>query len=294
MIKKSNIILGILMILLISQFGFILYLNSTVKNLDNRIIVLDIVLGSLAQELNLTKTDLQGEINEKYSEQQQEISKLTADVVKTQEDLEEQSEQLEDLKITTSSDFSDIIKDTIESVVSIKTDVSQGSGFIVDERGYVITNYHVLNDASFIKVFPYKRSSENAELIGYDSNMDIALLKINGDYDYLRFGDSDNMEVGEKVIAMGNPFGLSFSVTEGIISSLNREGPSGKDVYLQTDVPLNPGNSGGPLINKEGKVIGINNFKIGGAESLGFSLESNQAIATINEIAGNELGETLL
>jgi len=91
-----------------------------------------------------------------------------------------------------------------------------------------------------------------------------------------------------------NPFGLSFSVTEGIVSSLDRPGPAGDEVYIQTDVPLNPGNSGGPLINKKGKVIGINNFKIADSENLGFALESNEAVKVINEISQSELGEDLI
>ena len=82
------------------------------------------------------------------------------------------------------------------------------------------------------------------------------------------------MQVGNKVIAIGNPLGLSFTVTEGIISGLNREGPNGLEEYIQTDVSLNPGNSGGPLIDTNGHVIGVNNFKVGDAESLGFALES--------------------
>ena len=93
---------------------------------------------------------------------------------------------------------------------------------------------------------------------------------------------------------MGNPYGLSFSVTEGIVSALNRPGLAGNEAYIQTDVPLNPGNSGGPLVNKAGKVIGINNFKIGEAESLGFALESNHAVEIINEIAQDKLGVDLI
>jgi len=108
------------------------------------------------------------------------------------------------------------------------------------------------------------------------------LLKISGTYEALELADSDDLQVGRKVIAIGNPLGLSFSVTEGIISALERIGPNGLREYIQTDVSLNPGNSGGPLIDIQGQVIGINNFKIGGAEALGFSLESNAIRDSVN------------
>jgi len=285
--KKSYIVLGIVVVLLVGQFAFILFLNDRLGHLAGAI-------ESLKHELGLTESELMGIIDENYEKGQGQISKLTSDVIKTQEDLEEQSGALDDLKASASADFSGVIEDAIEAVVSIRTDVSQGSGFIVDEEGYVVTNYHVLSGADSIEVLPYENSARIAELIGFNSEMDIALLKIGGNYDYLEFGDADDAKVGEKVIAMGNPYGLSFSVTEGIISSLNREGPNGIKAYVQTDVPLNPGNSGGPLVNKAGEVIGINNFKIGGAEGLGFALESDYVVDAINEIAVEELGERIL
>lgn len=219
-------------------------------------------------------------------------------MVKTQSDLEAQSEQLKKIKSSVSDDFSSVIDETIGGVVSVVTNVvtnvAKGSGFIITSDGYVITNYHVISGAKSISVVPYQDSAKTVELIGYNSNIDLALLKINGSYAPLVFGNSDNAEIGEKVIAMGNPYGLSFSVTEGIVSSLHRTGSNGLNVYIQTDVPLNPGNSGGPLIDKQGKVIGINNFKIGGAESLGFALESNQAVETINIISQERLGKDIL
>ena len=131
------------------------------------------------------------------------------------------------------------------------------------------------------------------KLIGYDSNADIALLKINGSYDYLELRNSDDVRVGEKVIAIGNPLGLSFSVSEGIVSAINREGANGLPAYIQTDAALNPGNSGGPLIGTDGKAIGINNYKARG-ENIGFALESNYIKDTVNEIALRKLNMTVL
>ena len=105
---------------------------------------------------------------------------------------------------------------------------------------------------------------------------------------------SDDVQIGEKVIAIGNPLGLSFSVSEGIVSAVNREGSNGLPYYIQTDTALNPGNSGGPLINTDGEVIGINNFKIAGGENLGFSLESNYIEDSVNEISLERLDEIIL
>ncbi|MEM3074404.1 MAG: trypsin-like peptidase domain-containing protein [Candidatus Pacearchaeota archaeon] len=196
------------------------------------------------------------------------------------------NEEIALIKASSSADFSSIIENVIPSVVSIGTDISQGSGFIITSDGYIVTNAHVLEGGRYVRVLLYQNNRWiPAEFIGYDENFDIAILKISGEnYDSLRFDDSSNIKVGEKAIALGNPLGLSFSVTEGIISALHREGPNKVPAYLQIDVPLNPGNSGGPLINKKGKVIGINNFKIRNSENLGFALESNYVVEVINNI----------
>ena len=292
--EKSNILLGVIITVLVIQTGLIIYQHESIKSLNNEFNLLDNSLNSLVQELGLTKTQLQGEIEEKYTKQQGDISKLTADVIKTQTDLESQSEQLKKIKNSVSNDFSSIIDETIGGVVSVVTNSAKGSGFIISNDGYVVTNYHVIAGAESISVILYEGSAKTIELIGYDIEMDVALLKIDGSYTSLSFGNSDNVEVGEKVIAMGNPFGLSFSVTEGIVSSLHRPGSNGLKVYIQTDVPLNPGNSGGPLIDKQGKVIGINNFKIGDSESLGFALESDYIKDLVNQIAQEELNMTLI
>ena len=124
--------------------------------------------------------------------------------------------------------------------------------------------------------------------------MDISLLKTEGSFHELKLGNSDNTKIGEKVIAIGNPLGLSFTATEGIISAKDRIGINSLPYYFQTDVSLNPGNSGGPLINTKGEVIGINNFKISGAEDIGFALEINYAKQTIYQIALQYLNQTIV
>jgi serine protease Do len=198
------------------------------------------------------------------------------------------------LKASASSDFSGIIQSSIQSVVTIKTSSAQGTGFMINSDGYLITNAHVLADssgnlASNIQAITSDQTSHNAQFIGYDANLDIALLKISGQYTPLKLGNSSNVEIGEKVIAIGNPLGLQFSVSEGIVSAIDRQGSNGLNYYIQTDAALNPGNSGGPLINQNGEVIGINNFKVSGGENLGFALESNYIKQAINKITQQNL-----
>lgn len=258
---------SLVVILVIAQIAVFLYLSANIV--------------SLQVQLNVTNTRLQQQI----SDSQLQITQLTSKLINTQEDL---TKQLSELKATTSADFSGIIEQAVKGVVSIKTDVAQGSGFIITPDGYIVTNAHVLTGARLAKALTSSGELKDAELIGYNTDIDLALLKIPGSYANLELADSNDVKVGEKVIAVGNPYGLSFSVTEGIVSALDREGK-----YIQTDVPLNPGNSGGPLINKYGRVIGVNNFKITG-ESLGFALESNYVKGFVNEIALQNLNQTLL
>lgn len=187
------------------------------------------------------------------------------------------------------SDYKDIITQSSKSLVTIYTDVALGSGFIITKDGYIATNAHVINNSKSIKVITYDNITHDVKLIGYDSKYDIALLKIDGDYPYLQFDNSDDVYLGERVIALGNPLGLTFSVTEGIISGVHRTDSNGLSDYLQTDAPLNPGNSGGPLLDTNGKVIGITNIKIRGSDNIGFALESNTIIDIINKISNTNL-----
>lgn len=187
------------------------------------------------------------------------------------------------------SDFSKVVEDVIQGVVTVSTDVSSATGFVINPEGYVVTNSHVVSPSQYIKVISYDGVSYSASLVGKDSTTDLALLKIEGSFRYLVLADSDEVQIGEKAIAIGNPLGLSFTVTEGIVSAVKRKVQSSPNSYIQTDVTLNPGNSGGPLINKNGQVIGINNFKIGNAEGLGFALESNVIRETIGSISSSAL-----
>jgi S1-C subfamily serine protease len=233
--------------------------------------------------LDLANQDVQNKITT--------ISEIVSSLSSVQMDLQD---QVSEVKADTSADFSGIIEREIPGIVNIKTNAAQGTGFLITEDGYLVTNAHVLTKARYANVYTYEGDKHSSQLVGYNLDMDIALLKIQGDFKELEFGDSEDVKLGEKVIAIGNPLGLSFTTTEGIISARDREGINDLPYYFQTDVSLNPGNSGGPLINTKGEVIGINNFKISGAESLGFALASNHAIDTINEIALEKLNQTLI
>jgi len=158
---------------------------------------------------------------------------------------------------------------------------------IIDSSGFIVTNHHVIEGANIIRILAYDGTVYDAQLIGVNTLVDIAVLKVDADLERLRFGDSDDVKVGERVIALGNPIGLSFTVTEGIVSATKRKGPNNLDIYIQTDVPINPGNSGGPLVNAQSRIIGINNFKIGGFEGLGFAIESN----VVEEVADDIIAQ---
>ncbi len=170
-----------------------------------------------------------------------------------------------------------------------------GSGFIIDEKGIVITNNHVIQDADDIIVRVNGDQEFKAKVLGADPLMDIAVLKLETDKKFIpvSFGDSDKARIGDWVIAIGNPFGLGGTVTAGIISARNRSiGLSRYEDFIQTDASINSGNSGGPLFDMEGNVIGINTAILGrnGSIGIGFSIPSNSAQIVINQLI--EFGET--
>ncbi|WP_235042087.1 DegQ family serine endoprotease [Vreelandella profundi] len=169
---------------------------------------------------------------------------------------------------------------------------SLGSGFVISDDGYVMTNAHVVQDADEILVRLNDRRELNAELIGSDPQTDVALLKIDAnDLPTLSMGDSDELKVGEWVAAIGSPFGFDHSVTAGIVSAINRTLPSDAYVpFIQTDVAINPGNSGGPLFNLTGEVVGINSqifTRSGGFMGVSFAIPINVAMDVVDQLREN-------
>jgi len=170
-----------------------------------------------------------------------------------------------------------------------------GSGFIIDKKGIVVTNNHVISDAEDIIVRVNGDKEFNAKVIGADPLSDIAVLQLETDENFVpvKFGNSDKARIGDWVIAIGNPFGLGGTVTSGIISARNRSiGLSRYEDYIQTDASINSGNSGGPLFDMNGDVIGINTAILGrnGSIGIGFSIPSNNAKIVIDQLI--EFGET--
>ncbi|TLD40871.1 MAG: HtrA protease/chaperone protein [Candidatus Jettenia ecosi] len=165
---------------------------------------------------------------------------------------------------------------------------SLGSGFIIDEDGYIVTNNHVVERADEISVKLADGRDYKAKVIGRDSKTDIALIKISSLFTHLPFlslGDSDAMRVGDWVLAIGNPFGLEHTVTQGIISATGRViGAGPYDNFLQTDAPINPGNSGGSLVNLQGEVIGINTAIVAAGQGIGFAIPINLAKSIVSQL----------
>jgi S1-C subfamily serine protease len=198
-----------------------------------------------------------------------------------------------------------VYKKAIPSVVNIRSravsfnffygvvpEEGQGSGFILDKEGHILTNYHVIANAQNVEVTLHNKRTYPAKIVGVDRSHDLAVIQINApDLVPATLGDSRNLSVGQKVFAIGNPFGLAGTMTRGIISSIRPVGgPNGNtiDEAIQTDAAINPGNSGGPLLNSRAEVIGINSMiATGGAEQsagIGFAIPINTAKAVLNDL----------
>jgi S1-C subfamily serine protease len=167
----------------------------------------------------------------------------------------------------------------------------QGSGFIIDRDGHILTNYHVIADARQVEVTLHNRKKYRATVVGTDRSHDLAIIQIKApDLASMVLGDSRNLQVGQKVYAIGNPFGLSGTLTSGIVSSIRQvQEPDGVtiDEAIQTDAAINPGNSGGPLLNSHGEVIGINTMiasNSGQNAGIGFAIPINTAKAVLNDL----------
>lgn len=183
-----------------------------------------------------------------------------------------------------------VVRVNVQRMDPVDAGSGVGSGFVFDKKGHIITNQHVVDDAKKIIITFLDGRSYNAEVVGADKYTDIAVIKVNADLTLLKpisLGDSSNLKVGEQIAAIGNPFGLSGSMTSGIVSQLGRLLPSGEGYsipdIIQTDAAINPGNSGGPLLNMKGEIVGINTAiqsATGEFTGVGFAVPS-QTIAKI-------------
>ena len=209
-----------------------------------------------------------------------------------------------DKEMTASEIYAANVNSTVGITTSVTTNywgyqttaAASGSGFIITANGYIVTNYHVVEDGSNIKVTTYDNTVYEAELVGYDESNDLAVLKVDADnLTPVVLGDSDNMSVGDNVIAIGNPLGeLTFSLTKGVVSALNRKVTINKTAMnlIQTDCAINSGNSGGALFNSYGEVIGITNAKYSGSgssssasiDNVGFAIPINNVLDIIKAI----------
>ena len=162
----------------------------------------------------------------------------------------------------------------------------QGSGFIIDPAGFIVTNYHVVEGVDEIRVRLLDRREFTAHVLGTDPKTDLALLKIEAaNLPYLRFGDSDALQVGDWVLAVGNPLGLGQTVTAGIVSAKGRSlGLGPYDEFIQTDASINLGNSGGPLINMNGEVVGVNSLIAASGQGIGFAIPSSLTQSIISQL----------
>lgn len=198
-----------------------------------------------------------------------------------------------------SRDLSDVAQRALDSVVSIRADtgggIAGGSGFLVDDRGHVVTNEHVIDDASDVTVVLHNGDQADAAIVGTEPTRDLAVLQIDppSGVDPLPLGRSSDVRVGEWVLALGSPLGLDGTVTAGIVSDPSRTVPLGEarveQPAVQTDASINPGNSGGPLINARGEVIGVNTqirTDSGGSIGIGFAVPAD----TVAETAGRVIG----
>src|SRR6202165_5209113 len=167
----------------------------------------------------------------------------------------------------------------------------QGSGFVIDKEGHILTNYHVIAEARQVEVTLHNRKKYKATIVGTDKPHDLAIVQIKApDLQPMVLGDSTNLQVGQKVYAIGNPFGLAGTLTRGIVSSIRQvQEPDGLVIEeaIQTDAAINPGNSGGPLLNRGGEVIGINTMiasSVGQSAGIGFAIPINTAKAVLDDL----------
>jgi serine protease Do len=290
--RHHKIILGgFSTLIVISLIIIAILLNGVIlkQNLEN---------AALDQKISRLQNDTNGKINELATGLIETRQSLNSELVGINQNLNTTNAKLSELKAQAGSDFSEVIKEDLGSIVIIRTLNEQGSGFFV-ANGYVATNEHVIagqnsNVSQVIQVITSDNKIHTGTLVGYIKDLDLALIKTDTGYGYLTLQNSSEVNIGEKVVAIGTPEGLSFSATDGIVSAVGRTIQGTIGTYVQTNAQLNPGNSGGPLIDQNGEVIGMNNFKLNNSEGIGFALESDKIKLGVNTISEELMNKTLI
>ena len=257
-----------------------IFVGATVGSIS--VLIIFTVLFIIPAESDETIMQMQDEINENKIQMQYEINEIN-DIILTK------SKKLSLIEIFEKSEPG-VVRVNIQRNQTENETGGVGSGFVFDKQGHIITNAHVVKDATKTIVTFLDGRSYNAEIIGVDEYTDIGVIKVNADLKLLNplsLGDSSNLQVGEPITAIGNPFGLSGSMTSGIISQMGRLLPSDSGYsipdVIQTDAAINPGNSGGPLLNMRGEIVGINTAiqsTTGEFTGVGFAIPS-QTVAKI-------------
>ncbi len=189
------------------------------------------------------------------------------------------------------SDYIKVVQTTGPSVVQIQTSGGLGSGIVFDSKGDIVTNAHVVSGSSTFTVTTSTGATLAATLVGVDTSHDLAVIRVNStSLTPATFTDSSALQVGDIVLAIGSPYGLSGSVTQGLVSALNRDIPESRSVTLtgliQTSAAINPGNSGGALTNLAGQVVGIPTLGASGGDGIGFAIPSNTVVSVANRLIG--------
>ena len=278
---------------------------------DSKNSLMQTELSSLRRDLEANTEAMRRGFGEKFSEletkvesqntqQSEQISGVLSSLLGEVEDIKKRSDDIAS-KVSTvaadNGDFSAVIEKAKPAVVNIQAGNTIGSGFFIDREGLTVTNFHVVQGAADIKVITDQRITYRASILAYDAVADIAILRLQTprqDFQFLEWGDSDAITQGEPVVAIGNPAGLSFSVSKGVIGSKERRGETGVDL-VQLDLAINPGNSGGPIINKRGEVVGIavgyRELEVLGLDRIGFAIESNFAKKKVEELRASVFGD---
>ena len=262
MTNNGTVVVGVIAVVSLA-FGLFMYLDSNDENTSNEINIVDNVHTHSPDEIVGISQSIEGVT--------QKVNSFT-EVVDRVESVEKKIDAIVEITdVDVELTPTEIFKSSEESVVQVnilrgETDGGVGSGFVYSEQGHIITNQHVVKKANKVTITFLDGESYIGDVIGRDADLDIAVVKVDSNdltkMKPIKIGDSSKLMVGEKIIAIGNPFGLSGSMTSGIISQIGRllpqeTGYSIPDV-IQTDAAINPGNSGGPLINMRGEVVGVN------------------------------------